>query len=107
MASKIEQGVMASVGVIYSARLLVSRTALELYVLGASGVVLWQLTWVHRVFQNWAQVGWGGSWQFVSSALLHTHLPVQVAMLVAAAAAAALVVDTARSFGATRASFAN
>ena len=107
MQSRIEQRVMAGVGVIYTARLMLSRTALEVYVLAASAVALWQFTWVHRVFQNWANVGIAGTWQFVSYAFLHTHLPVQVALIVAAAAGLALVVDTVRSFAAPRARFAH
>lgn len=107
MTSNIERGVMASVSVIYGVKALISATALKLYVLAASGVALWQFTWVHRVFANWAQVGWAGSWQFVSYAFLHTHLPVQIATLVAAAAVLSLIIDAARSFASPRATFAH
>jgi len=89
---------MASVGVIWGARLLAGRTALEVYALAASAVALWQLTWVHRVFENWAHVGLAGTWEFVSYAVLHTHLPVQAALLVASLAALGLLRDASRSF---------
>lgn len=97
MQSRIEQQVMAGVGVIYAGRQLVSRVALECYALAAAALALWQFTWVHKVLANWAHVGLGGTWQFVSYAVMHTHLPVQVALLVAAAAGIALVVDALRA----------
>ena len=52
MTSKIEQQVMAGVGVVYAARQLTSATALKLYVCAASLYGLVQLVWVHRVFEN-------------------------------------------------------
>ena len=107
MQSDIERQVMASVGVIWGAKLLASATAVKLYVLAAAGWVLVQLTWVHMVFQNWAQVGMGRSVQFITYAFLHTHLPVQVAIVVAAGAGLALTVDAVRSLMAPRAGFAH
>ncbi len=50
--SRIEQQVMASVGVVYATRQLVSATALKLYVCALSLVGLAKLVWVHRVFEN-------------------------------------------------------
>lgn len=97
MTSKIEQQVMAGVGVVYVARQLISATALKLYVCAASLYGLVQLVWVHRVFENWSRVGLENSLQFMSSAVLHTHLAVQLTLLVLAAAGISLLVDMARS----------
>jgi len=99
MQSKIEQQVMASVGTIYLGRKLASATALKLYTLVAAAYALVQFTWVHKVFANWAHVGLAGSWQFVTYAVLHTHLPVQIALVVLAVAGISLVRDMARSLG--------
>lgn len=95
--SKIEQQVMASVAVIYGTRQLLSAVALKCYALFISAIALWQLTFVHRVFENWANVGLEGTWGFVTHAILHTHLPVQLALIVAAAAGISLLVDAIRS----------
>ena len=97
MQSKIEQQVMASVGTIYLGRKLISSTALKFYALVVAAYALVQFTWVHKVFANWAHVGLAGSWQFVSYAVLHTHLPVQIALVVVAVAGISLVRDMARS----------
>ena|SRR6185437_5962240 len=105
MQSRIEEQVMASVGVVYTARLLFSRVALECYALAAAAVVLWQLTWVHKVFANLATVGHEGAGavgQYLSYAFLHTHLATQLALIVALAASIALVIDAARSFATPR-----
>jgi hypothetical protein len=96
MQSNIEQQVMASVGVIYTARQLLSATALKLYVLAAGLYTLVQLTWVHKVFANWAQVGWGGSWQFTTYAMFHTHLAVQLTLALVAVAGVWFLVDITR-----------
>ena len=78
----IEQRVMASVGVIYTARQFVGASALKLYAVAVSALALWQLVWVHSVFANlYEAAAGGGVAQFVYSALLNTHLPVQLAML--------------------------
>jgi hypothetical protein len=96
MQSKIEQQVMAGVGVVYAARQLVSTTALKLYVCVLSLYGIGRLVWVSHVFDNWSRVGLDGTFQFVTSAVLHTHLPVQIALLVLAIAAAGLIRDLAR-----------
>ena len=90
---------MASVGVIYAARQLISATALKLYAFAAAVYALVQLTWVHKVFANWAHVGLAGSWQFVTYAVLHTHLAVQVTLLVLAVAGLSLIADAIRTLG--------
>jgi hypothetical protein len=105
MQSKIEQQVMASVAVIHTGRLLVSRIALECYALAMATVALWQFTWVHKVLANFAVVergGLGSMANYFAYAFLHTHLATQFALVVAAVAAAALVIDTVRSFGTQR-----
>ena len=97
MQSKIERQVMASVGVVYTARLLVSRIAVELYALAAAGIALWQFTWVHHVLANWAQVGAAHTVQYLSYAFVHTQLATQLAVVVAAIAASAFIVDAIRT----------
>lgn len=88
---------MASVGVIYAARAALSITALKLYALVGASAVLWQLTWVHRVFENWQNVGLGGTVQFFADALATTHVSVQVTLLILAAAGAGLAFDVVRN----------
>ena len=97
MTSKIEQGVMGNVAVIYSARQLVSTTALKLYVLAAGLYALIQLTWVHKVFYNWELVGPSHSFQFLSYAVLHTNIAVQATLLLVAVAGLWFVADITRS----------
>lgn len=89
---------MASVGVIYTGRKLLSATALKLYVLVLAAYALVQFTWVHKVFANWAHVGLAGTWQFATYAVLHTHLPVQIALVVLAAMSISLVRDAVRAY---------
>mgnify|MGYP001609837395 FL=1 len=95
MTSKIEQQVMAGVGVIYAVRQLISATALKLYICAASLYGLVQLVWVHRVFENWTNVGLSGTAQFITSAVLNTHLPVQLTLLVLMFAGVSLLLDLA------------
>ncbi len=106
MQSTIERQVMASVGVIYTARAVLSPLALKLYAALGASVALWQLTWVHRVFENWANVGLSGSAQFVAHAVAHTHLSVQVTLLVLAAAGLALAWDFVRPLARPQVRFA-
>ncbi|OGC87671.1 hypothetical protein A3D70_01175 [Candidatus Adlerbacteria bacterium RIFCSPHIGHO2_02_FULL_54_18] len=97
MQSKIEQQVMAGVGVIYATRQLVSATALKLYVCALSLYGLAQLVWVARVWENFSQVGLQHSLQFVLSAVLNTHLPVQIALSVLIFVGFSLLLDFVRS----------
>lgn len=94
--SKIEQQVMASVGVIYSARQLVSMTALKLYVCALSLFGIARLVWVSRVWENLAHVGLSHAAQFMLSAVLNTHLPVQLALAVFVVAGVSLAIDIIR-----------
>lgn len=100
MQSRIEQRVMASVGVVYAARQLKSRIALESYALVAAGLALWQLTWVHHVVANFFAVergGLGAILRYLVVAVEHTHALTQLTLLVAAVAGVALVVDAIRT----------
>ncbi len=106
MQSKIEQQVMAGVGVIYAARQLVSATALKLYICVLSLYGIGRLVWVSHVFENWASVGLQGTLQFATSAVLSTHLAVQLTLIVLVFAGVSLFLDFARSIGGSR-SFAS
>ena len=106
MTSNIERQVMASVAVIYTVRKLLSRTALELYVLAASAVVLWRLVWVHKVFANFfveEKLGFGAISNYLLYAVEHTNIVVQLTLLVAAVAFVALLVDFVKSASEPRA----
>ena len=96
MKSKIEQQVMASVGTIYTARQLVSATALKLYVCALALFGIGRLVWVARVWENLAHVGVQNSLQFALSAVMHTHLPVQIALTALVVAGISLVADIVR-----------
>ena len=102
MTSKIESQVMASVGVVYGVRQLVSATALKLYVCTLSLYGLGQLVWVSRVWENLAHVGAEGALQFATSALLHTHLPVQITLAAFVIAGVWFLADIARSLAQPR-----
>lgn len=94
--STIEQRVMANVGMIYIARQFVSVSALKFYAVVVAGFSLWQLTWIHRVLENWQQVGFSGTWSFITYALLHTSLPVQLALVILVGMGAWLLRDLMR-----------
>ncbi len=93
---------MAGVGIIYATRKLLSATALKLYVCMASLYGLVQLVWVHRVFENWSRVGLQGTAQFLTAAVLNTHLAVQLTLAVLVFASFSLLLDFVRSIGSTR-----
>jgi hypothetical protein len=99
MASKIEQQVMASVGVVYGVKQLVSATAIKLYVLVASVWTLGALVWVARIEQNFMTALQGGlpkTLTYIEVALTHTSLYVQLALIVAAVAGISFIVDMVR-----------
>ena len=106
MQSKIEQQVMASVGVIYATRQLVSATALKLYVCVLSLYGIGRLVWVSHVFENWTNVGLQGSLQFATSAVLNTHLAVQMTLVVLMFAGVSLFLDFARGIAGSGRRFA-
>lgn len=103
--SRIEQQVMASVGVIYTARRFVSAAAIKLYILVAGVAALAQLTWVHRVFENWANVGLAGTLNFLTYALTHTHPMVQITLIVLVVAGMSLARDLVRPVRVARHAF--
>ena len=102
MASKIEQQVMAGVGVIYAVRQMASATALKLYICVLSLYGIGRLVWVSNVFENWTNVGLQGTAQFMASAVLNTHLPVQLTLIVLFVAGISLLIDMTRSITAPR-----
>ena len=100
MQSKIEQQVMASVAVIYTARRLTSRFAFECYALALSFAGAAYFASLPHVAANLLNVASGGVpsiGTFVVSAILGTKLVVQVAVAVGACALVALGIDMTRS----------
>ncbi len=93
---------MASVGVVYAARQLVSATALKLYVCALSLYGLARLVWVSRVWENLANVGWAHAGQFMLDAVLSTDFLVQFALVVLAVAGIGLIRDLLRSSASSR-----
>lgn len=96
MQSKIEQQVMASVGVIHTARRAVSATAFKVYALVASVYALGILVWVSEIQANLLQVMNGGVLavgNFVLYAILHTSVAVQATLAIAVLAFFSLVLD--------------
>lgn len=98
--STIEQKVMASVGVIYTARRLASMTALKVYALALSCVGLVAFVSVSNVLHNFVDAMSGGvgkvfSYSFV--AVTSTTLPVQAVLMVGVLALLSLAADMARS----------
>jgi hypothetical protein len=103
--SKIEQQVMASVGVVYTARMLTSRLALECYALVLSVAGAAYSVSLPNVLANFTHVANGGLLSigtFLVSAVLGTKLVVQVAVAVGAVALVAMGVDIARSAPSSR-----
>lgn len=99
--SKIEQQVMAGVALIYTARALASRVALECYVLVFSLVGIAVLASLPHVVQNLlavSQSGVGGVVVFFASAIVSTTFAVQVASMLGVVAFASLLFDVRRLF---------
>jgi hypothetical protein len=100
MRTKIEQQVMASVGVIHTARRVLSLTALKVYALVASVYALGALVWVSEIQANLLQVMNGGVLavgNFVLYAVTHTSTAVQLVLLVATVALVSLALDLVRT----------
>ena len=98
--SKIEQQVMASVGTIYLARTLTGLTALKVYALILSIWAVGRLVWVSKVLDNFFTVekhGLGSISTYVLYAVEHTHVAVQLTLLIAAVAFVSLAIDAVRS----------
>lgn len=105
MRSKIEQQVMAGVGVVYAARKLTSRFALECYALALSFAGAAYFVSLPHVAQNLFNVTSGGFPSvetFVLAAVLHTKLVVQIAMAVGLASVLLIGADMVRSSSAER-----
>ena len=97
---------MASVGAIYTARRLVSATALKVYTLVASVYALGILVWVARVEQNFNEAFHGGVNKvlaYLVSAVSHTTVVVQLVLVVAIVALVSLALDAVRSVSPRRA----
>jgi len=97
--SKIEQQVMASVAVIYSVRHATSPFMLKLYavVLSAAGIVAFVS--ISHVASNFVAVMQGGLpsiANYTTTAVLHTTLIVQLALVVGIAALISMMLDIAR-----------
>lgn len=88
---------MASIAAVYTARRLVSASALKLYACVAALWGLAQLVWVERVFQNLAHVGWGSAAQFMLAAVLNTDMWVQAVLAVLVVAGVSLLLDLLRT----------
>ncbi len=100
MKTTIERQVMAGVAVIYTVRKLLSRTALEFYVLILAAVALWRLVSVTHVLQNFLAVERGGlnaTSGYLLFAVEHTNSAVQFTLLIAICAFTALVIDIVKS----------
>ncbi len=98
--SKIEQQVMASVGVIYAARKLTSRFALSCYALALSFLGTAYFVSLPHVLENLTNVAGGGVGSietFFVSAVLGTKFVVQIALLVGIGALAVMAIDLAHS----------
>lgn len=99
---------MASVGVVHTARRLVSWTALKVYALVASVYALGILVWVARVQENLLSAANNGVLalgNFVLVALAHTSVVVQAVLLVATVALVSLAVDLVRTLSSKQAAF--
>ncbi|MEI6864090.1 MAG: hypothetical protein WCK46_01825 [Candidatus Adlerbacteria bacterium] len=99
MRTKIEQQVMASVAVVYTARRLTSRFALECYALALSFVGTVFFVSLPHVAANLSNVAGGGAGSieaFIISAVLGTKLIVQLALVVGTCALVAMGVDMSR-----------
>ena len=101
----VEKNVMATVAVIYGARLAFSATALKLYALLLSGAGIVALVSVSNVVHNFESVLKGGVpavGTFVLSAVSSTTLLVQLALAVGVFAFISLFAPTVRSLASSR-----
>jgi hypothetical protein len=100
MRTSIEQRVMANVAVIYTARKMLSRTALKAYVFFLSLVGVAFFVSVPHITQNLEKVAHGGVGSvalFIFTAILSTTIIVQIALLLGAIAFASFVADFVRN----------
>lgn len=100
MKNSIEQQVMATVAVVYVARRLTSRTALELYALVVSTVGIVAFVSVSNVTANLvnaAQNGIESIVVYMVAAILGTTIVVQIALVLGVVAFLLLVSDIIKS----------
>ena len=105
MTSKIEQQVMASVGVIHTFRRLTSFTALKVYALALSLWSIGALVWVARVGENFMTALGGGVQQtamYIFTAVTDTTVVVQLVLLVVLFALFSLAADLIRATSSQR-----
>ena len=105
VVSNIERQVMAGVGTIYATRQLTSLTALKVYALILSLWGIGRLVWVSKIFTNFMQVeknGIGSITTYALQAVEHTHLAVQLTLVVAIVAATSLALDAIRSLDSSK-----
>ncbi len=103
--TKIEQQVMASVAVIYTARQLVSFQAVVFYALLLSVFGISLLVSVPHVLENFSSVARGGVPSiivFLESAFTGTTVVVQLGLLVAIFALGTLCAEFIKSFSSSR-----
>lgn len=96
MKNSIEQQVMATVAVVYMARRLTSRTALELYALVVSVIGIVAFVSVSNVTANLGNVAQNGIESIVAyivAAVLGTTIIVQIALVLGVVAFLSLVSD--------------
>jgi len=96
----IEKNVMATVRVVYAARLLTSPTALKLYVFAVSVCGIATLVSVPHVVANFSMVADGGAGAmaaFALAAVEQTKIIVQIALFAAACAIGSFTVDVVRN----------
>ncbi len=98
--STMEKNIIASVYVIYIARKITSRIAIECYILLASFIGMVMLVSLPHIAQNFsmsAQHGLVSMGSFTLSALMATRLSVQIVLLIACAALFFLLRDILRA----------
>lgn len=98
--STIKTKVMAAVFMIRATRMAKSPTALKVYAIVLSVWGISRLVWVGKVFENFAianRAGIDATLNYILAAIEHTHLGVQVMLLVFAFAFVSLLADTLRA----------
>mgnify|MGYP000434844636 CR=1 FL=1 len=97
--SKIEQQVMAAVGVLYLARIATSNRALKVYALLFSFVGIAMFASLPNVVHNFGMVtanGLPSTLTYIVAAVLGTKIIVQLALVIGVVAGFLLFVDVAR-----------
>lgn len=98
--STIQTQVMAGVAVIRAIRVLLGPVALKIYAIILSLWGIGRLVWVSKVVENFftaEKAGISAAFNYFLVALEHTHLGVQVMLLIAACAFVSLLADAVRT----------